>query len=73
MSQMPPPPPGQPAPMGAGCPGGGGGICDIGVLLESVACSGPIMGRMPPKRYSFDRVRPAAAFAPTYSARLRTK
>jgi hypothetical protein len=31
-------------PMGAGCPGGGGGICDIGVLLELLAWFGPDYG-----------------------------
>src|ERR1700704_3934840 len=31
-------------PMGAGCPGGGGGICDIGVLLEILAWFGPDYG-----------------------------
>jgi hypothetical protein len=30
--------------MGAGCPGGGGGIWDIGFLLETVKCSVGIMG-----------------------------
>src|SRR5487761_9396 len=43
-------------PIGAGCPGGGGGICDMGVLLEILACSGPIMGRMPPKHQRFGRL-----------------
>src|SRR5260370_32478639 len=45
-------------PVGAGCPGGGGGICDMETLLQKLIGARPIMGRWPSKRHSPDRSSP---------------
>src|ERR1700686_852658 len=50
-------------PMGAGCPGGGGGICDIGVLLEILAWFGPDYGSNAAKTPEVWQPYPVMVFA----------
>src|SRR5487761_372435 len=60
-------------PIGAGCPGGGGGICDIGVLLEMWRGSGPIMSCIPTKHHRLGCLIPDRYLRSIHSARLRAK